>query len=124
MAKSDTIINHRDMTSSYILWGVTLSINIAMTVLALALQYTTPFASDKALILIYIFVGLTFGLVILGALFKWVFRRESISWIFATIITIFGLLSFLLFGWNVLLSGFFLVAFICLFAFGPYLHFE
>ncbi len=123
MAKKDSLIDHRNMGTLYTGWIISLVLTVSMGALAYGLQYTTPFAGDRSFMPIYVLLGVAAVLMILALMFKYIFKREIIAWIFCIGIAAIGLALLLFFGWNWLFSIFIIGALVLLMAMGPYLHF-
>lgn len=121
---ADTIINYRNMTVVYFTWLAFLASDIVYPALAYILQFTTPFITDRPLILVRHLAEISIICVILSILFKYVFKQEILAWLFSNVIGLFGLVIMLEFGWNYWFVAFFGVSFLLLLCLGPYLHFD
>lgn len=124
MAQKDSIIDHRNINSLYAGWIGSLAVAVASAILAYTLQHTTPFLHEKSLLVVYMLIGLSGVAAGLAVLFKFVFKREIISWIFAGLISLAGLAVFLFYGWNWGFSIFHITSLVLLMALGPYLYFD
>lgn len=124
MAIKDSIIDHRNIGRLYTTWVALLVASIGFGVLAYTLQYTTPFLQEKNPLLLYIVIAVCSVCIILAILFKYVFKREVIAWIFSTTQAVAGLSMFLLYGWHWAFVAFFGAALLLLIVLGPYLYFD
>lgn len=124
MAAKDSIIDHRNIGRLYITWVCLVIIIIALAVLAYTLQYTTPFLYKKSLLTLYIVSGVSVILAVWAILFKYIFKKEVVAWVFSTCIACAGLMIFLLYGWHWGFTSFFAVALGLLIIIGPYLYFD
>ncbi len=124
MAAKDSIIDHRNIGRLYTTWVLLMITVIALGVLAYTLQFTTPFLFKKSFILLYITSGVSLVLVVLGVLFKYIFKREVVAWVLTTLIACAGLLLFLVYGWHWGFTSFFITSLVLLIIIGPYLYFD
>lgn len=124
MPRSNTIINTRNMTTVYSSWIGLLVLTMAIIALTYVLQFTTPFIDEKSSATWITFVAIGGVVAILVMLFKLVFKREILAWWLCQLITISGLVCFLVYGWNWLFAIFFVVSIALQVALGPFLHFE
>ena len=124
MAQRDAIINHRPVGRLYTSWVVILAFFAGMAALVFFLQQRTPFNEDMSFTLMTVLIVVSSIAVLLAAMFKWVFKREVIAWLFLELIAICGMTAFLFYGWNLWLWTFFGVALFLLLFFGPYLYFR
>lgn len=124
MAAKDSIIDHRNIGRLYTTWLALLIVTVGLGVLAYTLQYTTPFLAEKKFTLLYIVVIISSIAAILAVLFKYIFKREVIAWIFSASLAGAGLCMFLVYGWHWAFVVFFGAALLLLIILGPYLYFD
>ena len=118
-----TIINPRDMTRHYMLWGV----GLVFVVVLAALMYTfqpTVLLPDLPGVLKTVLASIAGVLGLLALSFKFVFAHEMVSWLLLETVAILGTVGIGLFGYHDTWLVYYASAFLGLFILGPYLHFD
>ncbi len=118
-----TIINPRDMTRHYTLWGVSLAL-VAALALAMYWFQPLPVISDLPSVIKPIFATSAGILGLLALSFKYVFAHEMVSWVLLEVVALLGTVVIGLFGYQEWYLLYYACAFAGLFILGPYLHFD
>lgn len=124
MSRQDAIIDHRPIGRLYSWWILLTVFLFGMAGLVYYVQLRTPFDSSRGFTLLTWMIIASALASVLAMMFKWIFWREVVAWLFADVIGACGLVVFLFYGWNAWLWIFFGVALIWLIVMGPYLYFK
>lgn len=118
-----TIINPRDMTRHYTVWGVSLALVVTLASLMYWFQ-PLPLVADLPTILNPILASSASVLGLLALSFKFVFAHEMVSWVLLEVVALLGTAVIGLFGYQDIYLLYYVAAFAGLFILGPYLHFD
>ena len=118
-----TIINPRDMTRHYTLWGVSLALVVVLAGVMYAAQPAALVSNLPEFIKLTLAVLATL-LGLLALSFKFVFAHELVSWVLLESVAVLGTIGIGLFGYHDAWLIYYAAAFAGLFLLGPYLHFD